>query len=457
MVAVPFNPFGKSLEQLTSKDLALLRDVAEGWYVEYKGEVVPARSIAKSLAAFANHYGGWIFYGVKSDHTSNNKAVGFPGIDKNAVSLFIDQVREAARNGINPPPYYEYKVINGPCPDIGLSDEKAIVIALVPMGTNAPYIHFDGRIYRRVADASDPKAETDRFTLDHLWSRGQQARNKLSSFLNQEPILPLRSEEMSYMNLFFMPDPLGVVNRSVDLSFERFVELMSDKTRFTYSIGFDNFFPMVNGFVARSVHGMNPLGLAATWRFFSDGSSFVSTAIPGIYGHMGSNFVTEIKRKLRNYQLISRFVDILVSTNLIECFLLDCSIMPLVLFATVATQQVLMREVGISGPFYAKAALCSVAGRIPYLDTETYIKFIQEHGLPVIQSDRIFAPPDDTFESLVLIQKEDIDSDDFLLAAALLPLIVNAFGLPKSVAFSEDGEWMNAANRAAEVLRNTNR
>jgi predicted HTH transcriptional regulator len=60
MKTIPFNPFVKKLEQLESSDLAILKEVAEGWYVEYKSILLDTRKIAKSIAAFANHYGGWL-------------------------------------------------------------------------------------------------------------------------------------------------------------------------------------------------------------------------------------------------------------------------------------------------------------------------------------------------------------------------------------------------------------
>ena len=58
-----FSPFDNQLESLSAPDLERLRDVAEGWYIEYKSEVSKAPDIAKSISALANTYGGWIFYG----------------------------------------------------------------------------------------------------------------------------------------------------------------------------------------------------------------------------------------------------------------------------------------------------------------------------------------------------------------------------------------------------------
>ena len=40
-----------------------------------------------------------------------------------------------------------------------------MVVVEIPQSRAAPHVHKDGRIYRRVADASEPKPETDRLSL----------------------------------------------------------------------------------------------------------------------------------------------------------------------------------------------------------------------------------------------------------------------------------------------------
>lgn len=46
-----YTPFTKDFFEITADDLAVLRSVAEGWYVEYKREVPNAGSVAKSILA----------------------------------------------------------------------------------------------------------------------------------------------------------------------------------------------------------------------------------------------------------------------------------------------------------------------------------------------------------------------------------------------------------------------
>src|SRR5690348_14200117 len=63
---VDFNPLAKPFDSIDLRDIERLRNVPEGWYVEYKSQPILARDAAKSLAAFANHFGGWLIFGVQA-------------------------------------------------------------------------------------------------------------------------------------------------------------------------------------------------------------------------------------------------------------------------------------------------------------------------------------------------------------------------------------------------------
>jgi len=36
-----YNPFNKPISKLEAKDLGVLKDIPEGWYIEYKGSLLP--------------------------------------------------------------------------------------------------------------------------------------------------------------------------------------------------------------------------------------------------------------------------------------------------------------------------------------------------------------------------------------------------------------------------------
>ena len=54
MIGYRYNPFSKPLAEFPPEDLSLLRDVSEGWFVDYKSEPLSPSAFGKHLSAFAN-------------------------------------------------------------------------------------------------------------------------------------------------------------------------------------------------------------------------------------------------------------------------------------------------------------------------------------------------------------------------------------------------------------------
>ena len=81
MYTYAFNPFGKAIDDVQEKDLIVLRDVAEGWYVDYKQEGIKTDDLAKHLSAFSNQYGGFLFIGIREAEDGSRKAGTFVGED----------------------------------------------------------------------------------------------------------------------------------------------------------------------------------------------------------------------------------------------------------------------------------------------------------------------------------------------------------------------------------------
>jgi len=183
-----FSPFDVGPEALTGPDLAVLKGVAEGWFVDYKREAVPPRELAKHLSAFANQQGGWLFIGVEEDKTTMT-ARAFPGIPTATVPAVRVQLREATSAHVAPEVFFSIKVVDGPVPELGLPNGRSIMIIVVPESSHTPHIHSSGRIYRRVADQSDPKPETDRRVLDLLWNRRERVKVALEQLLRDNPVL----------------------------------------------------------------------------------------------------------------------------------------------------------------------------------------------------------------------------------------------------------------------------
>lgn len=452
---IDFNPFDLDLTEISVSNLETLKSVSEGWYVEYKSQLTSPKNIAKSLAAFANHYGGLLFYGIMESQDGSKFAGSFPGIKKSEVPKSLEDLRNAARNSINPTPYFETRVLEGPCAEIGLSVECSIIMVLIPYGKDAPYIHSDGRVYRRVADCSDPRPETDRFILDNLFQRRKIAREGLRSFLEKRPMASKGEEGKSFLHLYLMTDPLNLSARSVDLGFAKFRELMSDPapTDLGLSVRFDNIFTMSDGFVARQIGTNEPHGIVLTWHYFFDSSALVTIPLSS------AAIMDGVADFLLDYREATNIFEEIKVRRLRSGTLIDINNLFYAVSAIVGQYKKLIHESKIDGPVYTKARFENIWRRIPFFDTSKYVRWIKENGFPLIQFDEELAPPRDTFESLRIIDNRKPDPNEHRIASQLIeagPLLADiglAMGLPIDLLFDREAEWIAAANRANEISK----
>lgn len=112
-----YNPFVKSFDEIHPSDLEILFSVAEGWYVEYKQE--DAGAVAKSVTAFANTYGGWLFFGIAEKSKDDAVAGAFPGIACEDADGVLQRIRQAVAAHAQPYPYFTVKALKGPVEAIG--------------------------------------------------------------------------------------------------------------------------------------------------------------------------------------------------------------------------------------------------------------------------------------------------------------------------------------------------
>lgn len=460
---IVYSPFSRSLHELKAADLDVLRTVAEGWYVEYKQALStsrPTATIGKSLSAFANHYGGWLFYGIKGGRESR-EAESFDGVPNAEVSKYEQELRNAAIHHINPSPFFDHKVIKGPCEQLGLADDRSIIIVHIPSGNNAPYIHSSGRIYRRVADASDPRAETDRATLDLLYERGRRDRSKLSEFLLQRPILSeYEHKNLTFVRLLLMPDPLGDRAITTRGTFDEFAALMARTDHEAGGIPFDNCFTTNDGAIARQISGNDAFNMTYTWRCYRDGANEIIMPIPSVDISGGPGV---IRNFLGSYNYANGFVEWCIAQKMSAGKVLDTNFLFASISSVLKKYRLFARSSGWPVNFYAKALLHNVWRRVPFLDTKGYSEFVAIHNLPVIQDETVIAPPETSPESLVELSWRFYDNSKedelwiFQTTFAILAPILWGLGLPPQKAIGVAGddimEIFDLVGRALEVQK----
>ena len=191
-----FNPFGKDFKDVNKEDLERLKTVAEGWTVEYKQQKLNGKSIAKSIASFANSHGGLYFIGIVAEK-STNYALEFVGIEDSP-----DIIHDAIRDNLQPFPFFEtFQII--------LDNKKKVIMAVIPRGENTPYINSDGKIYRRQESSSDPIAESNRFVIDQLYEQSKKYLGEIEDFRNSEFCFCKGEEEVPYLEIYANTAPFG--------------------------------------------------------------------------------------------------------------------------------------------------------------------------------------------------------------------------------------------------------
>jgi hypothetical protein len=446
-----FNPFNKDIKDVKAEDLAILREVNEGWYIEYKSMEIESKKIAKSLAAFANHYGGWLFFGIDNSASKTNAASSFPGIPKSSVTSLLNRIRDSARTLINPPPYFEPAVIDGPCSDIGLPESQSIIAIIIPAGLNPPYLNYDGRIYRRVLDSSDPVHEKDRFILDALWQRGKLSRNDLSGKILQSPQEIDLNDRIGYLRVFLLVDPFDSYFIKHGLSFDDFMSIMKAKNDLGIDLAWDNFFMSSDKIICRQVGKNAANRKLLTWEYYHNSNSTVTIPLPIISDHAIIH-----THALEGYIYGEQLIAILQKDNTSNYNFIDITALGLIIYYCLSMQKVLLNSSGRKEAVFIKAVLHNSIGYSPYFDSVAYVNFITDCCLPVIQENPILIPfglePDTMIQmsgclpdtnATVREKAEALARESKMFLAALS----NAFGLPYKVTMCD--EWFDAMIRAA--------
>lgn len=215
-----YTPFIKPFDQLTVDDLMSLinNEIAEGYWIEYKSEFQSSKKISRSIASFANTYGGWYFIGVEADKT-RNIATNICGFNLAEITNPIDKFRESIKANIDPVPVFHSKLVE-------IGSGKAVLVAQIPENQETPFITKEGRIYRRISDSSDPIPEDNRYAIDRLVDNGRELAKRFAKFCIDERTFSKAEEHQSWVNIYLSPYPLGIIERYDMLSSQNIEKLM---------------------------------------------------------------------------------------------------------------------------------------------------------------------------------------------------------------------------------------
>lgn len=422
-----FSPFVVGIRELQAADLSRLEDVAEGWHVEYKVVVPDAKSIAKSISSFANQYGGWLFFGIAAKSGGDNTPLSYPGVPLAEWPQLQERISSAATSCLSHAPPFEVRAIPGPMPDIQLPADRAVIVVHVQKGLDAPYVHSTGRIYRRVADQSDPRPETDRAALDLLWARRERAQEEFRHFLKSEPELSEDEAKVAHMDVFLFCEPVGENRTNSPLSFASFTDVVCSATPdAVMHFNFNRSQSCSRGFYSRLPLQDGPLALSASLYHHFDGTTVCSMPI-----RAEPIRSVQSRIELDKYQCGAQFLRMALEAGSDDLRWVDLNFVLVAYSTFIAKHHQLLKEAGIDCQSSCKSRFASLWHCIPFVDSAKYIDLIRQHGLPVIRESEIWSPPGLGMDACFPLEERDMKDGDRYLQLSILPwtAALSALGL----------------------------
>ena len=433
--------------------MAGLREVAEGWYVEYKSEVPRPRELAKSLSSFANRYGGWLFLGIQ-ENPADNTAATFPGVPDADVTSIVQQLRDAAKDLLQPTVPFFHHTLRGPLAELSLPSGHSIVIVRIPEGASTPYVHNDGRVYVRTGDSSSPVSATDRTTLDLLHRKAEGKISLIKDLIDRSPVVSKGEENTTYLHLALCSDPFQILGHWYGGSFTDFSAAMSASP-----LPFDNIYTSQDGFVARQARGNERYKRLFTWEFSRTCNSFVTLPlstleIPPVPDGSFYGFGT-----WSVYDHGERFASLLAQKDLHFARVLNLNILVTVIGGIIARHCSLAELAGVRGPFYLKIRIENTWRVVPFIDTLEYMSHIEAFDVPVVQDSDLVAPLGSWPEGFITTPElGEIASENqrAITQSAIIAwiAIMRALGIPGEALGKSGNEILSVANREAERHRN---
>ena len=190
-----YDPNGnhRTLQTLEFADLSQLRDIDEGYAVEYKS-VLDKRvknKLPKIITSFANANGGWIFIGIEDDGTVT--CIDSPRTD------YGQTIGQIAHRHITPLPEFDCRYVPNPN-----SVGKGVLVIEVKEGIEPPYI-ANGCVYVRVGSNADEFAEkADSYILIDLQRKARAFKDEIDEFSHRTVYFPPRTvkQDGSYAHTF---------------------------------------------------------------------------------------------------------------------------------------------------------------------------------------------------------------------------------------------------------------
>ena len=439
-----FDPFSKPLAGLQPADLDGLvsRGIAEGCFVEFKVQFPPKpERVARTVAAFANTYGGWFIIGVDTD--PHNVAKSIPGFDPKLTPDPTATFRDIVRSHINPVPLFFTRVVT-------LANGKFVLVAEIPEGQDTPFVTSDGRVYRRVADAKEFIEQSDRQALDRLFDKGRRSEEQWKAFCQDKRATSKMESEPGWIGIYLAPYPPGRI--FLPKIFEsQFVEKAIEQSKAPVAVSESEPIAVKSVFqvgqfshrsiILRTISKDQVAFKGETLEFFIDGSAKIFVPV---HSQSFTDFVERLEQRgcksSQASSVLTSFMNEEEKPERCPLEFFDLSESAILIGGLLQNYRELL---GIHSEEYEIRWTIGLEGvwrMVPFVDSDKWAEFVKSCGMPVFQHSD--ARPFDSMK-VTLLPKEWRN-----FWRGLVTLVALSFGLPASLGHSA---WVRAIERGSKL------
>lgn len=437
-----YNPFKQKIGELTKQDLERLCETqaVEGYYLQYSLEFPAGEILGRSIASFANTYGGWLIAGIRSENHVANALEGF-GLE--SVPDPLGRLREILDNEVDPVPICFPQLIR-------LEQDRAVLAVFVPENQETPFISKDGRIYRRTHDASEPVPEINRYSIDRLFDNGKEVIRQFERFCGEDKF-PRTEDDRGAVKIFLSPYPAGMIEKLDLVSVDSLTRLL-DTTQAKIPIPFSGSLVLIGGYlpfqfgqntecsvILRQSDPASDPGMALMCELFDDGRA--SFYIPLNYFPFLSDWDLNQVKTVDTRAALGKYLS-KKGRDPAPLRFFDIAHLWLTVACLVSYYQDWIGNDLMSAELLFAIEIKSAPRSVPFFDSSEWGAYVQARGMPVIDSQQLRIPHETGRGGGSRIRL----SNDWPLWLEISYFLSLAFGLPPEL---YSNTLLNALEQAA--------
>lgn len=372
--------FERDINTIESSDFDDLKNLEEGWFVEFKSSPPENSKIARNISSFANTYGGVLLFGIVEEQKTR-KVKSIDGFTLEKAQHLVLTIRQSVQAHITPIPYFESRIVEVP-----EQEDKYIVWVKIPKGNFGPYLHSSGAVYVRVGDSADPKPMNDIGFLERMWREGESHRLKIKKRI--EHLHDVTAQNIPRIEIFICEDE-SITSYKDDISFRKFKELaLADFKNGSNSV-FNTVYPLDSSFVAQRMN-LTSAGLGILWDYDYH-RKLHHVSIPLATLSWGKEGLKLSQDKIKNYSNLSSYLNEHAKNK--ELFLIDMSYCLGLISQVITKIYHLTNAVESESRLFINAVVSGVKNSLAILNLKKFYEELNSGVVPLIFRDPGFVFP----------------------------------------------------------------